>query len=522
MIVGSNLCAQGTTAEATLQKFMVYPGLEFGEVDGRQVVKASLKSTLHLILEFNTSLQSLLLGEQIALSALEAAGNRNNPVWKNDFRVNKTVRGSSRTTTENASSTPQNSSSTATYNANESHTFSSSWSKKGGNGIRYSATFSESTSKTRTYRKQENKKNKIEEQGVSDPSVSSSLKLGVSVPILQDWGAINDLPVLRSRLSVDNSQFNTQKSRLETLEIIARSYWDLAGLWKTREVLLESAKLSEQLLEENRIRTEAGVLMPTDVKESEIQLFRNQQQLLKNEHDIRNIEDQMKVALNLVELPYGLFPSDTPQLHPIDFQFKQQLQKVLQNSSDLKLLNSKVKNNQYDLDDAYNQDKTNLDLNLDYTFSGNDKEFSKTLETYDESKLQGYQIGLTWEVPLFDYKTPEQIKQKKLERTQLDIQLVNTKDDLTMKLKTIQRNLRFAAQEIENATVIRQLAEEVLQQEIAKQRLGQSTGFRVSQAQQELVSAQSSEIQSLINYEKVYLSLLVLTGDIYEHFEIPR
>jgi outer membrane protein TolC len=62
----------------------------------------------------------------------------------------------------------------------------------------------------------------------------------------------------------------------------------------------------------------------------------------------------------------------------------------------------------------------------------------------------------------------------------------------------------------------------VLRQEIEKQELGQSTGFQVAQAQQELIAAQSSEIQSLINQEKIHLSLIILTGDIFEQFQIPR
>lgn len=104
----------------------------------------------------------------------------------------------------------------------------------------------------------------------------------------------------------------------------------------------------------------------------------------------------------------------------------------------------------------------------------------------------------------------------------MDIQVSLKKDELYVELKTIQRNLVFAEQDINNTAVIRELAEEVLNQEIEKQKLGQSTVFQVSQAQQELISAQSSEIQSLINYEKIYLSLLVITGDIFDHFQIPR
>lgn len=510
--VTSLVWAEESDRNALLQQLLTFPGLEFVEIENRQVVKSTLKAALQLVIKFNSTIQSARLGEEIATSVLLAKENRNNPVLNHSFKLNRTADASF-----NASG---DASPSLNFNLNDSHTFSSRWSQKVSNGVSYSATFSERSNQRRSFTVLED--GKLQQRGkTNDPLVSSSLTLGLSVPIYQDWGLVNDIPVLRNKVGLRMSKVSTRQTKLQVLELFARVYWDLAGLWKTREVLKNAIVLARQLVEENRIRMEAGVITIVDLKQSEIQLLRTQQQLLEIDNQIHSIEDQVKVALNLEDLPHGILPGDIPQLRKIRFRFEEELRKVWQNSLELQTLETRIQNNGYDLQDAFNQEAPDLDLNLSYTFQGAGGDFSKTFDTYDQLQAHGYHVELTWSMPLFDHKTPELIKQKKLERLQLDIQMANLKDDLLLALKTIERQLRFAEQEIHNAAAIRELANDVLQQQIEKQKLGQSTGFQVAQAQQELIAAQSSEIQSLINREKIHLSLIVLTGDIFERFQIP-
>ena len=508
----SPVWAEESDRNALLRQLLTFPGLEFVDIENRQVVKPTLKATLQLVMKFNSTIRSARLGEEIANSALLATENRNNPVLKHSFNLNRTADASF-----NASG---DASPSLNLNLNDSHTFSSRWSQKVSNGVSYSATFTERTNQRRSFTLSEN--GNLEARGeTNDPLVSSSLTLGLSVPLYQDWGRVNDIPVLRDKVGAQVSRVSAGQTKLQILELFARVYWDLAGLWKTREVFKNAIALAQQLVEENRIRMEAGVITVVDLKQSEIQLLRTQQQLLEIDNQIHSIEDQVKVALNLEDLPHGILPAEAPQVRPVRFRFEEELRKVWQNSLELQALETQIQNNEYDLQEAFNQEMPDLDLNLSYTFQGVGGDFSKTFETYDQQQAHGYHVELTWSMPLFDHKTPELIKQNKLKRLQLEIQRANLKDDLLVELKTIERQLRFAEQDIRNAAAIRELANEVLQQQIEKQKLGQSTGFQVAQAQQELIAAQSSEIQSLINQEKIHLSLIILTGDIFERFQIP-
>ena len=87
----------------------------------------------------------------------------------------------------------------------------------------------------------------------------------------------------------------------------------MVGLLETIEVKKKAVELSEKLLRDNQARLEAGVLNSTEVRTTETQLMRNRQSLLSSRLDALRIEDQVRAALNLKNLPVGLFPSDKPK-----------------------------------------------------------------------------------------------------------------------------------------------------------------------------------------------------------------
>ncbi len=57
-----------------------------------------------------------------------------------------------------------------------------------------------------------------------------------------------------------------------------------------------------------------------------------------------------------------------------------------------------------------------------------------------------------------------------------------------------------------------------MRNEIERFGVGESTAFQVSELQQDAAEAQVQEILARLAFERNFLQLLVLTGDIYEHY----
>ncbi|HEX9843758.1 MAG TPA: TolC family protein, partial [bacterium] len=165
-----------------------------------------------------------------------------------------------------------------------------------------------------------------------------------------------------------------------------------------------------------------------------------------------------------------------------------------------------------------NKDRTNLDLELFYTLQGVKGSPFGGVSGFTKTNLDSYGATLTWTLPLFDVQTRESIRQRTLERERLRLQLESRKSDLTVSLQSALRQLSVARDQVETAGVAKRLAEEQLKNEIERFRVGESTSFQVAQSQQDAASAQVQEILARLGFERNFLQLLALTGEIYGRY----
>ncbi|MCG8335949.1 MAG: TolC family protein, partial [Proteobacteria bacterium] len=394
-------------------------------------------------------------------------------------------------------------------------------SKKTSLGITFSSTLSSSKSQTDNYSMAE-KGDDLSKSSTGEEVDSSSLSATVSIPLFQDWGDVNDLPVKRSQILLDQAKATTYSTGVGLLESVANEYWNLVGVQENIKTLKEAVNLSEKLVRETRARVQVGVLNPTDLKETQTQLANNRKDLLTKQIEEQETEDKIRVALDLGTIPFGFKPADLPRIHGEDFNFQELLNKAYENSTDLKTLMISLKSNQYDLDDAYNSDKTDLDLSLTYTLNGYGDSPSETTQYYSNDEYQGYSATLTWNVPLFDDSASETIMQRKIERSKLELQIKDAKAEIYVSLQTILRNLKFGIEEEKAAQLSVNLAKDLLDKEVEKLKIGKSTSYNVSQAQKNYTDAKLGETLVRVGNERNFVKLLVLTGDIFSYYKLPK
>jgi outer membrane protein TolC len=472
--------------------------------DGRQVVELTLSQALALALERSITLQATQLGESIAGSQIRAAQERNNPELSQSADYGRSV-----------SAFP----SFGRGSRTDALTYSATLSKKLANGMELSAIFTEQNQDVTGF--DITTDGEASNFGASTSFETSSLTGQVTIPFFQDSGAVNDVPIRLAEVGLRTSRNTTRQTRLDLLRLVATTYWDLAGIRERIRVEAEAVKLSEQLLRDNRARLEAGVLSPADVKVSESQLAQDRKNLLTSRVAMQRIEDLVRAALNLEALEYGLKPVESPALREGEFELEPLLRKTLSNDPALANLEAELERNRHDTEQSLNKARTNLDLALKYTLNGFGKNTSGAAGNLTNTDLQGYGATLTWTVPLFDTETAEEIAQRRLERAQIELRLANRRSELTVQAQTVRRQLRLAEEEVRTARVAVSLQNELLQNEIERFRLGESTSFQVAQVQQDFLRAQQNEILTRISYEKIFLELLLLTGDIHSQYALP-
>jgi outer membrane protein TolC len=251
--------------------------------------------------------------------------------------------------------------------------------------------------------------------------------------------------------------------------------------------------------------------------------MRNRQSLLSSRLDALRIEDQVRAALNLKNLPVGLFPSDKPNTQSaVPENVSVLLEKIYANDSQIGLTQASLEQNKYQLEQELNKQKTNMDLSLSYILNGYSKGFFGSTADFSKSKLHGMSATLTWKVPLGDQATIENIHRKRLDHDKLILQIADRKSQLNVSFQSLLRSLSLIEKEKQTAAAVSKLSKDQLRNEIERFKLGKSTSYQISQYQQDVVEAEQQEILIRIRQEKIGVDLLALTGEFKEKYELSQ
>lgn len=487
----------------------------------RQLLEISLGDILKLVQNRSITLKSAQMAEQATMSQLILAEQPNQPQLTTKIQQAKAIS----TYSTNLSGEDTTLGATDPYlitTATDQTSLTATWSKKNELGMQFSTSLEKTTQQTKVYSQATEDDSLSGGDPSDDPLEAATLSIGVSVPLFQDWGDVNRSTKKRAEIAVEQSRLSTDNTEISLLESVAKTYWTLVGVRENIKSLEEAVATSELLVKESRARVDVGVLNYTDLKEAETQLASNQQNLLSAKISEQEIEDQIRVALSLENVSFGFKPADSPKIHKESFNFNELLQKCYANSITIKQINASIKSNAVDMKEAENLDRSNMDLSFQYSFSGYGASSGESLQVFDEEPLQGYVVGLSWQVPLFDKITPERIAQARITRSRLELQLQDQKSQLTINLQTILRNIRFGLEEEKNAILSKELAKDLMDKEIEKLKIGKSTGYNVSIAQQKYTNASYSEILVRVKGEQNYIALLALTGDLYDQFNLAE
>ena len=487
-------------------------GLKVRNEDGGLVVEATLPQILTLAMERNLSLESVRVNEMVAQSVLRAARDRLHPTLTNTLNY-----GRSRSPLLSSSATSPY---PLSITGSDSVNLSAEYSQPLGNGMSYGLTYTEKRLRALSG-------SFAEEGGDYSGTKSgewidaSELKGAFSIPIYQDYGSeFQNLPVRRGELGLAGSRVAIRSLEQNILELTASTYWDLVATIENVNVQREAVALSRQLLEDNRQRLKSGVISPFDVRVTETQLALEQELLLNARSEVARIEDQARAILNLEVAGITLSPLEKPRVRTARFLFPELLEKAYRNSNPLRQLEADLSANALDLDEVRNDDLPNLDLELNYTLTGYSESPAGGISGFGEPGTDSYGATLTWKMPLFDVTTREKIQQRKLERTKLELDITTLRSELTVRLQGVLRQIRLAKEEVATAGVSRNLAEEQLKNEIVRMQVGESTSFQVAQFQQDASAARVREILAQLKYERNFLGLLLITGEIYNEYGI--
>ena len=359
-----------------------------------------------------------------------------------------------------------------------------------------------------------------------NPSYRATLRLDFTQPLLRNFGYnISRREIIVAKNNLNISEKDLQRSLQDTVYNVEEAYWSLVASIENLKVRQQSLKLAEDFLERQKRAVEVGTEAPIEILSARSEVATRQADILASEADVKNSEDNLKLILNLTaEDPNFEFsqiiPQEMPEFEKKEISLEAAFATALQKRPDLESTRIGLQNSEINLDFAKNQQLPGLNLVASYWSPG----VSGTQLIYDRDNPWGPPIdeipggredafkdvfGFTYtnwsvrfnlDIPLNTFVSRANLAQARVDLQQATLMLKQQEQNIYLEIKRAVRAVETNYQRVEAYKVARELREQQLEAEEEKLKVGLTTPYFVLQYQRDLATAQTTELQAIIDY----------------------
>ncbi len=334
-----------------------------------------------------------------------------------------------------------------------------------------------------------------------------------------------------TKINRDISDVQLRASITNTLSNVRNAYWDYVYAVQAVDVARQSLTLANRLVEDNQVRVQVGTMAPIDVVQARSQAATSQQNLVAAQATQRTAELALKrlIVGGTDDANWGaaLDPTDRPEFRATEVDLDAAIRRALAERTDIDIAKKNVTANDATLKYLNDQLLPQADLVATYGLVGLGgsqliTEGSGVNRTVVGSIPGGYFDSLssllrsnypTWTVQMnFSYPLGLSTQQASVQRarvqlSQVQAQLKQIELQVATEVTNAAITVRNNAEAVQAAQAARDLAQQQLDAENSKFEVGMSTNYFVVQAQNQLATAQNSELRAVLNYRKALVEL---------------
>jgi outer membrane protein TolC len=365
-----------------------------------------------------------------------------------------------------------------------------------------------------------------------NPSFVSTLSATLVQPLARGFRTDSTRQqLLVTRLNRDISESQLQSTIANTLADVRNAYWDYVFAVEAAGVARRSLDLAHKLVEDNRVRVDAGALAPIDIVEAEAEAARRQQDLAQAE--AAEGTAQLVLKRLIVDGPgdpmwrSAIEPVDRPGFEPIVVDADRAVRRALAERQDLQQARTQLRANDVTLRYLRDQTLPGVDVVGGYSLQGLGGTqflregtgigstiigtvpggFADALSAIRAAQFPTWNIGVNVTYPLFGSQADASYARARIQRNQSQAQIRALELTVATEVTTAALQVESNLKRVEAATAARALAERRLEAEQSKFEVGLSTNFFVVQAQRDLASAQNVELGARLDYQKSQVEL---------------
>ena len=362
-------------------------------------------------------------------------------------------------------------------------------------------------------------------QNVFDPNFQTSLTFTIEQPLLKNFGIdLNQARIQVAMATKEQTLHSYRTKVIETVDAVEQAYWNLVFFIENLEFRQKSLDLAKDLLRRNKIQVEVGTLAPIEITEAQATVASREEALLVAQQEVKDREDTLKMLLNVTDTPSSwgieILPTEKPKFQVVKVNEMQLILNALRKHAELENARIEIDKKKIDLKTA----KQNLlpEVNLNASASNNAlaKNQGTAIEEQFKNEKYTFSGGLSFRIPLGNRRAKSDYQRAQLRHAETVASYHQTRQSIMEKVHRSARRISLGVKRIEATRVARRLAEERLDAQEKKFKVGLSTSRDILEDQERLANALAQETRALIDYRKSLASLDRATHSTLERFQI--
>ena len=352
-----------------------------------------------------------------------------------------------------------------------------------------------------------------------DPSFGSNVSIAVAQPLLQGAGTDYNRALIESaRLGVRISNLNFKSTVLTMILNVENTYFNLLYQREQLKVQEEELKQAQQLLDENTIRRQTGVLTDLDVMNARAGVAAAQNLVILDQQSVRNSEDSLLQLLGDREFKSAVGDIDFPDVGEPEVSFARSYKLARDGGPNLAVAQATI--DQFKL--AALRAKRNILPALGVNGSLGYSSFAPSAQQSVYGSWPGYNwtagvtLSIPWEMRAnrAQYHTAlSQVRSQEVAYDQADQTLVINVRAAVRAVETGIQSEHSSAENTRFATKAYELTK-------AQFDAGLATSYLVLQSQNTLETARVSELQAKVNLLSAIANLRFLEGSSLQLYRI--
>jgi outer membrane protein TolC len=356
------------------------------------------------------------------------------------------------------------------------------------------------------------------------------------------WSGVYTQPILRGfRTDTTRQQLGVQKVNRDisdvqlratitnTVSNVRNAYWDYVFAVQSVDVAKQSVDLAMQLVKDNQTRVEVGTMAPIDVVQAQSQAATQQQNLVAAQGTMRTAELALKRLIVAGQQDPNwnvrLNPVDRPDFRPEPIDLEAAVRRALTERTDLDIARKNMQGNDITLKYLKDQLLPQADFQATYGFAGIGGTQCQrnaslggdcvlvpggvggTFSTLFNNNYPRWTMAVNFSYPLGDSSQEASVARARVQLNQVQAQVHQIELQVATDVTNAAINVQSGIERVQAAQAAREFAQKTLEAEQSKFEVGMSTNYNVILTQRDLATAQTNELQAILNYRKALVEL---------------